>query len=185
VASTHVTAACVERSIDMVRVLVVLVVSVVLSGCGGDGDGGGGHSREQAGTIEPRKSIAGIRLGMAEAEVRALLGEPDAVKPSELHGGWTLWVYRDRQLRVTFAGGVWDIRTTNAGDRTASGVGVGSTEREVRRAMPDVSCGPYGGPRRYRDWRTCVDRRSRGPFTQFTLVRERVTLVTVAQGLAV
>jgi hypothetical protein len=169
----------------MVRVLVVLVVSVLLSGCGGDGDGGAGPSREQGGAIEPKQSIGGVRLGMAEAEVRALLGEPDAVKPSELHGGWTLWVYRDRRLRVTFEERVWDIRTTHPGDRTESGVGVGSTEREVQTAMPDVTCAPYGGPPRYRDWRTCVDTRGRrGPFTQFTLIRGRVTLVTVAQGLA-
>ena len=184
-ATTGVTVPCADRSIGMARVLVVLVVSVLLSGCGDDGVGGAEPSHEQVGTIEPNKSIGGVRLGMAQAEVRALLGEPDTVEASELHGGWTLWVYSDRRLRVTFEERVWDVRTTHPGDRTADGVGVGSAEREVRRAMPVVNCGPYGGPARYRDWRICVDTRGRrGPFTQFTLIRGRVTLVTVAQGLA-
>jgi hypothetical protein len=166
-------------------VLLVVLIPMLLSGCGGEENGPAAPSRER--TIEPRKGIGGVRLRMTAEKVRALLGEPDAVGPSELHGGWTLWTYRDRRLRVTFDDErVWDVRTTDPADRTTSGVGVGSSERGVREAMPELRCGPYGGSPRRREWRTCADARDhRDPFTQFTLIRGRVKSVTVAQGLAI
>jgi hypothetical protein len=184
-ARRRVTGTRVRRSIDMSAfILLAVLASVLVSGCGAAEDGAPAPSREP--TIEPRKAIGGVRLQMTAADVRARLGEADAVGPSDLHGGWMLWTYRDRRLRVTFTDDrVWDIRTTHPGDRTTSDIGVGSSEREVREAMPDMRCEPYGGPRRRREWRICVDAGAdRGPFTQLTLVRGRVKSVKVAQGVA-
>jgi hypothetical protein len=140
------------------------------------------------GSIKLKRSIAGVKLNATEADVRLRLGAPSTKVPSELHGGWTRWIYRSRRLSVTFASDdhVWDVRTTSSRDRTATGVGVGSTERTVRRRVRGVRCRGYGGPSRYRHWRVCVDdARYRGPFTEFVLVRGRVFRVKVARGLAV
>ena len=171
---------------------LVLLVAVALSACG-DGADGQAAARPSAErphgnqVIEPRRAIAGIRLDVSADEVGDVLGKPDATAPSELHGGWVTWEYRDSHLRVTLdeRRHVWDVRTYSAADRTPTGVGVGSTEREVGEAMRFVRCEPYGGPARYRRWRVCVDTRTyRGPFTSFTLVSGRVRYVTVARGLA-
>jgi hypothetical protein len=157
---------------------LVLVPSLVGVACGGDGP-------REAG-IRPKQSIAGIQLAMRQEQVREVLGNPAAVGPSGLHGGWTMWRYRAARLRVTFdeRERVWDVRTYSAAHRTAGGLGVGTTERQLRSGVR-VTCRPYGGPARYREWRVCVDAADyRGPFTSFTLVRGRVRFVTVAMGLA-
>jgi hypothetical protein len=137
--------------------------------------------------IQPKRGIAGVGLEAGADEVADVLGQPDATAPSELHGGWMKWEYRRPRLRVTLdeRRTVWDVRTYSVANRTPSGVGVGSTESQVREAMRFVRCQPYGGPARYRRWRVCVDTRTySGPFTSFTLVRGRVRYVTVARGLA-
>lgn len=131
--------------------------------------------------------MAGVRLGATAAQVRQLLGRPDAVRPSELHGGWTRIVYRSRRLHVTIEerGRVWDVRSLSPADRTAEGVGVGSRERQVRDALPELSCRRWGGSGPRRIWRVCADGPSPGrPFTEFTLIRDRVVMVKVARGLA-
>ena len=145
-------------------------------------------ARAGNGSIKLKRSIAGVALDDTEYEVRSRHGEPSRTEPSDLHFGWTRWIYSARRLSVTFtsAGRVWDVRTTAGRDRTRRGVGVGSSERTVRRKVPGVRCQAYGGPPRYRHWRTCTDTRTyRGPFTQFILVRGRVFRVKVAKGLAV
>lgn len=162
--------------------LAALLPIALLTACGS------GDAARSAPSIRPGESIAGVRLGMAEARVRRVLGEPDQVRPSGLHGGWETYVYRGRRLHVTIAdrARVWDVRTLSPADRTAGGVGVGSTEAEVREDLPRLRCRPYGGPRRYRTWRVCADDAPQlRPFTQFTLIRGRVAAVTVARGLAV
>ena len=47
-------------------------------------------------------------------------------------------------------GRVVEVTTTRGTERTASGVGVDSSEADVRRAYPSVVCAPYGGFRRCR-----------------------------------
>lgn len=136
--------------------------------------------------IEPRRGIAGARLGMTRDAVEARLGPPVDIQASELHGGWTKATYRTPRMRVTFNGvdRVWDVRTYDRASRAPGGVGVGSTERRLRKALR-LRCRPYGGPARYRAWRVCTDTAAHdGPFTDFTLVHGRVRYVTVAAGLA-
>lgn len=150
---------------------------------GGRGVAGGGDA-----AIVPHAGIAGVRLGMTRPEVRRVLGPPDAVRPSDLHGGWVVWVHRRRRVAVTFADaglGVWDVRTTARRHRTAGGAGPGSREPEVRRGLPGATCGPGGGPGRLRTRRVCVDVPGpRGSFTRFLLVGGRTVEVRVAAGVA-
>ena len=163
-------------------VAVVVLVSLLTIACGQES----GSPADPPPRIQPRESIGGIALGMTTTQVRKRLGAPDAEKPSELHSGWTQWVYRDSGIRVTFdESNVWDVRTVSGEYRTPSGVGVGSTEAQLRETSPGLKCAP-AGPDGTAPPRSCVDtRRPPGPFTQFWLSDGRVvSRVTVARGLA-
>jgi hypothetical protein len=89
------------------------------------------------------KGIAGVRLEMSKGQVRRVVGQPSRVRhlTSEL-GPSTQFVYPARKLRVTFFAGnrVTAISTTSAGQRTDSGVGVGSTRAQLRAGVAHVHC---------------------------------------------
>ena len=92
-------------------------------------------------TIVPQQSIAGVRLQMSQAAVRGRLGTPiRIVRGSNEFGRFT--EFRYPALRVSFQGNsaVTNISTTRRSERTARGVGVGSTEREVRARVRGVQC---------------------------------------------
>src|SRR5207244_9311419 len=78
--------------------------------------------------LVPQQGMAGVRLGMTQAKVRAKLGKPAAVK----HGSNDFGSYTELRypgLRVTFQGNatVTAIRTAARRERTIRGIGVGST----------------------------------------------------------
>jgi hypothetical protein len=168
--------------------LPVALAIIVVGACGhGESRPAPTAAPGPATVIEPERSIAGVRLASTAADLEARLGKPDVTTASPLHGGWVEWRYPRARLRVTLDGGrrVWSVRTYSPAHRTATGAGVGLTERRLRDAMHGLSCQPHGGSRRYRRWRVCADTQTYGgPFTSFTLVRGRVRYVTVAQGLA-
>jgi len=88
-----------------------------------------------------QRGMAGIRLGMTQAKVRAKLGKPrSVVHDSNDFGNYTELHYR--RLRITFQGNstVTAIWTGSPGQRTRRGIGVGSTVRAVRARVPDVRC---------------------------------------------
>lgn len=95
--------------------------------------------------IVPQASIRGIQVGMTGAQVRRVAGRADAelLRSHPVLGRTKVWRYG--RAAVTFDGTrssseVVSITTTSRSDRTAKGVGVGSTEAAVRTAVAGVRC---------------------------------------------
>ena len=127
--------------------------------------------------IQIDKGIAGARVNNTKAQVRAALGTPASVKHgTNEFGAFTQFRYAGG-LRVGFQGGsrVTSIDLTGPGDRTARGVGVGSTERAVRRKVAGVTCETVAG------FRSChTDALEPGKrVTDFHIRKGRVSRVTV------
>src|SRR3712207_5504117 len=94
-----------------------------------------------AATIVVGKGMAGIAVGMKEVRVIEILGAPDSARTRSDDFG------RHRQLTYSSQGGlrivlrrgatgayeVFSIRTRRGVERTSSGVGVGSSERSLKR----------------------------------------------------
>lgn len=99
-------------------------------------------------TIVPQRSIAGIRLHMTKTQVRAKLGTPKRLQNGRNDfGRYTTFVYP--RVTVTFQSGakVTGLRTRSPRERTASGVGVGSTEAKVKAGVPAAVCKTESGVR--------------------------------------
>lgn len=95
-----------------------------------------------AATIRPQYGMSRVVLGMTKAQVRARLGAPIG------SGGGRFYYAR---VWVGFRlGRAAEITTTRSTERTASGIGVRSSEADVRRTYPSVVCAPSGGFRRCR-----------------------------------
>jgi hypothetical protein len=127
--------------------------------------------------IQVDKGIAGARIGNTRAEVRAALGTPGTVKHgTNDFGAFTEFRYAGG-LRVDFQGNtkVTSVTTTGRGDRTARGVGVGSSERSVRRKVAGVKCETTAGTRSCHTHDFLPGKR----VTDFTIRHKRVTRVTV------
>jgi hypothetical protein len=92
--------------------------------------------------IVVNKSIAGIKLGEAKSTVRHQLGAPaKTYPPSAGNQHQTQWAYFGRHLLVGFQNGhVVEVFTQNRKQRTASGVGVGSSRAAVKAHVKGVTC---------------------------------------------
>jgi hypothetical protein len=101
-----------------------------------------------AATIVPQRGIGGVTLGMTKAKVRSIRGAPVKVRIARNDFG-PYTVYRYRGLVVTFQGNakVTSLETSSRRERTRSGVGVGSTESQVRAGVPRVRCRTESGVR--------------------------------------
>ncbi len=92
--------------------------------------GAGGASA----TIKPGRGMSGVELGMTARQVEAKLGRPIG------KGNWK-WYYA--RLTVTFRNRrVVGLMTTRSAERFANGLGVDSSEAEVRAAFPRLECRP-------------------------------------------
>jgi hypothetical protein len=97
---------------------------------------------QAAATIRPQRGMSGVVLGMTKAQVVGRLGRPIG------SGGGRIYFSR---VWVGFRlGRAVEITTTRSTERTASGVGVDSSEARVRQVYPSVVCTQAGGFRRCR-----------------------------------
>jgi hypothetical protein len=118
-------------------------------------------------TIRPQHGMSGVVLGMTKAQVRGRLGRPIGSGDGRFYYA-RVWV----GFRL---GRAVEITTTRSTERTASGVGVDSSEADVRRSYPSVTCAPFGGFRRCRLGSGMPGTRA----TDFMLGHGRVLQVTV------
>jgi hypothetical protein len=83
-------------------------------------------------TIKPGRGMSRVELGMTAAQVQAKLGRPVA------KGGFK-WFYA--RVTITFRNRrVVELMTTRSTERFVNGLGVDSSESEVRATFPQVKC---------------------------------------------
>ncbi len=91
--------------------------------------------------IIPQKGMAGVRLGMTQAKVRAVLGPPKTIfKGKNEFGRFTNFNYA--RVQVSFQGNqrVTNLRTQHREEKTRGGVGFGTTERLLRARVRGLRC---------------------------------------------
>jgi hypothetical protein len=130
--------------------------------------------------IVPQRSIAGVKLGMSEAKVKARLGPPLHVHSgSNLFGHWRQLVYS--RVTVSFQSGdkATSLSTRSALEKTVSGVRVGSTLAQVRAGLQGEKCKKEFGI--HHCW---IGRWEPGRMiTDFRLKNSRVTQIALAYVL--
>lgn len=125
---------------DMKRLLAVATLAAVLA-----------IPASASAVIVPQRGIAGVALNQTKQKVRAVAGAPvRIVRGTNEFGQYT--VFRYRGLTVNFQGNrqVTAVSTGSRAQRTASGVGVGSTEAQLTAAIPAVTCESFG------EFRSCT-----------------------------
>jgi hypothetical protein len=96
--------------------------------------------------IQIDRGIAGARIGNTRAEARAALGKPAGVATgTNIFGRWVRYRFAGG-IRVMFQGRtrVTSVTLTGRGDRTARGVGVGSSEAAVKARVKGITCETFG-----------------------------------------
>ncbi len=96
-----------------------------------------------AAKIVIQKGMAGVSLGMTRAQIVARLGRPSRTRTGRNDlGRYVQLVYFGAGVEITFQSGgkATAIATALGYERTASGVGVGSTEKQVRAKVPGLHC---------------------------------------------
>ncbi|TML23372.1 MAG: hypothetical protein E6G32_06125 [Actinobacteria bacterium] len=135
-----------------------------------------------SGTIVPGRGMAGVSLRMSEAQVRARIGAPVRITRTRgaLGSVVTRMQYRLLDVDLEKLGSrpiVVRVTTRRSGERTASGVGIGSPISAVAR-LPGARC--WREARR----RYCSVGNRDKPLSRFTLFwigeTEHVTLIFVS-----
>jgi outer membrane protein assembly factor BamE (lipoprotein component of BamABCDE complex) len=90
--------------------------------------------------IVVNQGMFGIKLGQSMSQVRHKLGKPSQVIT---FSSTTTWFYASRDLTVDFRKAprvVDDMYTTNSKQRTANGVGIGTSEQALKRKVHGLRC---------------------------------------------
>jgi hypothetical protein len=126
--------------------------------------------------IQVDRGISGARIGNTRAQVRAALGAPTRTSSGVNDFGRFVRYSYEGGLRVFFQGRtkVTSVETTGPGDRTATGVGVGSTEAQTD-ALPGVKCETVASIRSCHTGQFLAGRR----VTDFLIKGGKVTRVSV------
>ena len=93
--------------------------------------------------IVPGESIAGVKVGMKEAQVREILGTPDETNRAthEIFGAYTELVYGKTTIGLFDSNRrVFNVTTRSRSERTDRNIGMGSTRRAIRRRVEGVKC---------------------------------------------
>lgn len=96
-----------------------------------------------SGSVRLGVGINGVKIGQTQAQVRANLGSPSkTVKSKNDFGPVTTFRYTALKMVVTFQNNsnVTDVATTGLGDRTAGGVGVGSSLAYLKAKLVGEKC---------------------------------------------
>lgn len=139
-------------------VLVGAAICAMLTGCGGTKQATSAGQTVAQGSqppstqpsaplvIEAQRGIGSATLGMSEAQVRQSLGAPLHADPhSNNTGPYTEFTYPDR-LTVAFqhgggySGGASSFFVKGHSARTPEGIGVGSTEADVKAHVAGAVC---------------------------------------------
>jgi hypothetical protein len=127
--------------------------------------------------IQVQRSISGVALNMSQSQVRAALGTPSrTVHGRNDFGQFTEFRYTGG-ITVNFQGNanVTAVSETGPGDRTANGVGVGSSEQAVRTRVAGARCATEFGIRTCQVGRSLPGHR----VTAFLIRAGHVTRVTI------
>jgi hypothetical protein len=120
-------------------------------------------------TIKPARGMSGVSLGMTAAEVQTKLGRPIG----RAAGRWyyaRVWIgFRNRRVA--------ELTTTRSTERLANGLGVDSSEAQLRAAFPKLKCEPAGAFRRCRLGSGETGTR----VTDFLLGRGRVLQISISK----
>jgi hypothetical protein len=130
--------------------------------------------------IQLDRGISGVRIGNTKAQVRASLGTPQKSRAGHNDfGNFVQYLYAGG-ITVTFQGEdrVSSVVTTGLGDRTSSGIGVGSPESDVKN-ISRIKCENVGSSRSCHTGRLVSGRK----VTDFRISNGEVTSVFVGQVL--
>jgi hypothetical protein len=93
------------------------------------------------GAVIPQHGIAGVSIGMTKAKVRSVLGKPkQVIRSQNPFGSYVRYQYTNLSIDFQGGGRLSNVFTTRRRQRTPTGIGVGSTRKQVVDKVRGVNC---------------------------------------------